>query len=216
MELCGGTHVTNTSEIGAFKVVSEGGVASGVRRIEAVAGPAAVEYLNGLDVIVRGLSGGLKVRPEELPGRVAGLQAELRAAEKAAAELRSQLAVAKATALAASAVTAPRGGRVLVAELSDVDPKALQEAAVSLAAALGDPGAVVLGGAVDGKATFVAAFSPAVVAAGQQAGKLVGAVAKVCGGGGGGKPALAQAGGKDASKLAEALELARTTLMAAL
>jgi hypothetical protein len=119
-------------------------------------------------------------------------------------------------ALASQAVATDKGSKVLVAELEDVDAKAMQEAAVKLQAALGDSGAVVLGTKAGDKVNFVAAFGPAVVKAGQQAGKVVGAVAKVCGGGGGGKPQLAQAGGKDATKFEEALEVARKTLMEAL
>lgn len=93
--LVSGTHVTNTSEIGAFKVISESGIASGVRRIEAVAGAAAVEYLQSLDTIVRSLSSTLKIKAEEVPARVSALQEELKAASKQVADLKSQLAVAK-------------------------------------------------------------------------------------------------------------------------
>uniref|UniRef100_A0A7S0R1E0 Alanine--tRNA ligase n=1 Tax=Chlamydomonas leiostraca TaxID=1034604 RepID=A0A7S0R1E0_9CHLO len=214
MELCGGTHVGNTSEIGAFKVVSEGGIASGIRRIEAVAGAAAVEYLDAVDAITRGLAASLKVKPEEVPAKVAGLQADLKAAGKEIEALRAQLSLAKSAGLVSQAVASPKGAKVLVAELPGVDAKAMGEAAAKLLESLGDPAAVVLATrSDDGKANFVAAFSPAVVKMGQQAGKLAGAVAKVCGGGGGGKPNLAQSGGKDGSKLGEALELARATLM---
>ncbi|KAJ9522153.1 hypothetical protein QJQ45_005132 [Haematococcus lacustris] len=209
MELCGGTHVSNTSEIGLFKVLSEGGIASGVRRIEAVAGAAAVEHVKGLDAIVQA---------QEVPERVAGLQAELKARGKEVEALRSELTLAKAKDLAGQALVSSKGARVLVAELPAVDAKAMQEAAAQLVTALGDPAAVVLATrAADGaQVNFAAAFSPKVVAQGLQAGKVVGAVARVCGGNGGGKPALAQAGGKDASKLGEALELARNTLIEAL
>lgn len=219
MELCGGTHVSNTAEIGAFKILSESGIASGIRRVEAVAGPAAVEYLNQVDGLVRGLAGQLKLKPEEVPARVSAMQSELREASKAIAELKAQLAVAQSQSLASQAVSTAKGAKLLVAELpGGVDAKALQEAAVSLQSSLGDPSAVLLASrAEDGsKVNFVAAFSPAAVKAGVQAGKVVGAVAKVCGGGGGGKPALAQAGGKDASKTAEALEVARKMLAEAL
>ncbi|KAF6257363.1 tRNA synthetases class II (A)-domain-containing protein [Scenedesmus sp. NREL 46B-D3] len=220
MELCGGTHVSNTSEIGAFKVVCESGVASGVRRIEAVAGQAAVEYLQLVDGVVRQLAANLRVKAEDVPARVVALQEELKAASKQLAEAKAQLAVAKAAALASQAQPGPGGaGAVLVEELPGLDAKALQEAAVSLLAQLGDPAAVLLAsrgeGAAAGKVSFVAAISPKVVRAGLQAGKLVGAVAKVCGGGGGGKPGLAQAGGKDATQLPQALQLARETIMAA-
>ncbi|GLC40229.1 hypothetical protein PLESTF_000911100 [Pleodorina starrii] len=216
MELCGGTHVTNTAEIGAFKILSESGIASGIRRVEAVAGPAAVEYLQGLDSLVRGLAGQLKLKPEEVPARVAAMQSELRSAEKQLSELRAQLAVAQSQSLVSQAVVSASGSRVLVAELgAGVEAKALQEAASQLQGALGDPAAVLLASrAEDGsKVNFVAAFSPGAVKAGLQAGKTVGAVAKVCGGGGGGKPAMAQAGGKDAGRTGEALELARKMLI---
>jgi len=146
MELCGGTHVSNTSEIGAFKVVSESGIASGVRRIEAVAGGAAVEYLQAVDAVVRQLAGSLKIKAENIPARVGALQEELRAAAKQVAELKGQLAVAKSQSLMSQAVTTPKGAQVLVSCLPDVDAKALQEAATTLLSALGDPGAVVLGG----------------------------------------------------------------------
>jgi alanyl-tRNA synthetase len=219
MELCGGTHVRNTSEIGAFKVVSEAGVASGVRRVEAVCGSAAVAYLDAADGALRRLAGGLKVAPLEVPARVESLQEQLRAANKAADELRAQLAVAKASALAAKAEAAG-GGALLVAELEGgAEAKALAEAAASLLKQLEDNGspaaAVLLGAATpDGaKVNFAAAFSAAAVKErGLQAGKVVGQVAKVCGGGGGGKPAQAQAGGRDASKLGEALALARDVI----
>ncbi|KAG1668819.1 hypothetical protein FOA52_004913 [Chlamydomonas sp. UWO 241] len=218
MELCGGTHVSNTAQVGAFRVLSESGIASGVRRIEAVAGGAAVDYLRTVDGLVRQAAGSLKVKADEVPARVADLQAELRAAGKEIEALRSQLAVAKSGALISRAFDSPsKGCRVLVEELDGVDAKAMQEAAVSLQATLGDGGAVVLGTrAPDGKANFVAAFGPGAVKAGANAGKLVGAVAKVCSGGGGGKPGLAQAGGKDSAKFDEAMALARATLTEAL
>ncbi|GAX83651.1 hypothetical protein CEUSTIGMA_g11076.t1 [Chlamydomonas eustigma] len=225
MELCGGTHVSNTAEIGAFKILSESGIASGVRRIEAVAGAAAVEHLSALDNIVRAAASTLKVKSEEVPTKVASLQSELKAAVKEVTELKNQLAVYKAQALLTQAVTLANGLKGLVAELPDVDPKAMQEAAVGLQASLGEHSAVVLGttrseagsllgAASPGSANFVAVFGPKAIASGLQAGKVVGAVAKVCGGGGGGKPGLAQAGGKDVSKFGEAMELARSLVLA--
>lgn len=95
MELCGGTHVTNTSEVGAFKIVAESGIASGIRRIEGVAGAAAVEYLNSVDSIVRGLSSSLKIKPEDIPARIAAMQTDLRAADKQIDDLKRQLAISK-------------------------------------------------------------------------------------------------------------------------
>ena len=215
MELCGGTHVANTAEIGLLKIVSEAGVASGIRRIEAVAGPAVLAYLNERDVVVKQLSERFKVQPAEITARVAGLQEELKGATKALAAARSELAVAKAAALAAQA-EAIGEYQLLVARLDGVDGGGLQSAAQGLADQLGDGGAVVLGGLPDpsdlGKVILVAAFGKAVVAKGQKAGQFIGGVAKLCGGGGGGRPNLAQAGGRDGAALDGALEQAKSSL----
>jgi len=223
MELCGGTHVGNTSEICGFKILMESGIASGVRRIEAVAGPALIDHVNGLDSVVKGLVNRFKCRPEQLGERVATLTEELKSTQKALVEVNSQLALAKSASMAGDAETLPSGVKVLVKRMEGVDGKSLQEAAKSLQEALGDSAAVVLGSAaasLDGgssKVFLAVAFSPAVVKeGGMQAGKFVGGVAKVCGGGGGGKANLAQAGGKDASKLDEALEMALRDLKVAL
>ncbi len=219
MELCGGTHVANTAEIGLFKIVAESGVAAGIRRIEAVAGPAVLAYLNERDVVVKALGERFKAQPGEIVERVAALQEELKGTQKALAAARSELAVAKAAALAAQA-EAVGPFQVLVARLDGVEGAGLQSAAQGLADQLGEGAAVVLGGLPDpadlGKVVLVAAFGKAVIAAGQQAGKFIGGVAQACGGGGGGRPNLAQAGGKDGAALATALAAARTSLVAAL
>ena len=215
MELCGGTHVGNTAEIGVFKIISETGIASGVRRIEAVAGPAVLDYLNVRDRIVRELSERFKVKPEELPERVTSLQNELRTTQKQLETLKAQLALAKSDQLL---TTAQFVGdyKVLVAQLEDVDPESLKTVAERLLQKLGN-GAVVLGSAPEaGKVSLVAAFSPAVNKKGLAAGKFIGEIAKLCGGGGGGRPNLAQAGGRDPSQLPTALETARTQLQSAL
>ncbi|MFN9922997.1 MAG: alanine--tRNA ligase [Cyanobacteriota bacterium] len=219
MELCGGTHVANTAEIGLFKIVAESGVAAGIRRIEAVAGPAVLGYLNERDGVVKALGERFKAQPGEIVERVATLQEELKGTQKALAVARSELAVAKAAALAAQA-EAVGPFQLLVARLDGVEGAGLQSAAQGLADQLGEGAAVVLGGLPDpadlGKVVLVAAFGKAVIAAGQQAGKFIGGVAKACGGGGGGRPNLAQAGGKDGAALATALAEARTSLAAAL
>ena len=216
MELCGGTHVPSTARIGGFKIVSEAGIASGVRRVEAVVGPALVDYLQSVDSVVRALSASLSAKPDDLPSRVTGLVEELRAAQKEVASLRGALAASKASSLAASAVVTPSGAKWVAARLDGVDGKALQEAAAGLLDALGDPAAVFLVSATDGGAVMAAAASPAAVKAGLQAGKFVGGLAKLCGGGGGGRPNLAQAGGKDASGVPAALAAAEKQLAEAL
>lgn len=215
MELCGGTHVNNTAEIGLFKIIAETGVAAGIRRIEAVAGPAVLEYLNERDRVVRELSAQFKAKPQELPERVAALQAELKAAQKELEEVRSQLALVQAEGLLAQAV-AVADLKVLVAELGSTTPEALKTAAEHLLHKLGE-GAVVLGSVPEaGKVSLVAAFSPAVQQLGLKAGSFIGEIAKLTGGGGGGRPNLAQAGGKQPEKLAEALQVARERLQAEL
>lgn len=215
MELCGGTHVGNTAEIGLFKIMSEAGVASGVRRIEAVAGPAVLEYLNLRDTIVRDLSERFKVKPEALPERITGLQADLKAAQKELAALASEVALLKSDQLLDQA-EAVGDVQVLVSDMGHVSADALKDAAERLLQKLG-AGAVVLGAIPEvGKVSLVAAFSPEVVAQKLQAGKFIGGIAKLCGGGGGGRPNLAQAGGRDASKLPEALQTAKEQLLVAL
>ena len=219
MELCGGTHVANTAEIGLFKIVSEGGVAAGIRRIEAVAGAAVLAYLNERDGVVKQLGERFKAQPAEIVERVAQLADELKASQKALAAARSELALAKSAALASKAERV--GDRtVLVARLDGVDGAGLQSAAQGLLDQLGDDAAVVLGGLPEptelGKVILVAAFGKAVIGQGQKAGVFIGGIAKLCGGGGGGKPNLAQAGGRDGAALDGALEQARDQLQSAL
>ncbi|MBE9000917.1 alanine--tRNA ligase [Nostoc sp. LEGE 12447] len=215
MELCGGTHVSNTAEIGVFKIISEAGVASGVRRIEAVSGPAILDYLNLRDKVVKDLSDRFKVKPEELPDRITSLQSELRNSQKELETLKVQLAIAKSDSLLQTAETVG-DHKIIVAQLEDVDPESLKTAAERLLQKIGN-GAVVLGSVPEAdKVSIVAAFSPEVNKKGLQAGKFVGAIAKICGGGGGGRPNLAQAGGRDASKLPDALGQAESDLKSAL
>ncbi len=219
MELCGGTHVANTAEIGLFRIVSETGVAAGIRRIEAVAGPAVLDYLRERDSVVRALTERFKVQPGEILTRVSGLQDDLKATARALEAARSELARARVAALAAQ--TQEVGAfRVLVARLDGVEGAALQPAAQQLQETLGPAGAVVLGGLPDtaesSKLILVAAFGAQVIDAGPKAGPFIAAVAKRCGGGGGGRPHLAQAGGRDAAALDPALEQARADLIARL
>ncbi len=215
MELCGGTHVSNTAEIGLFKIVSETGVAAGIRRIEAIAGTAVLEYLNVRDEIVRELSDRFKVKPEEIGDRITTLQTELKTTQKQLETAKGQLALAKADSLLSQA-EAVGEFHILIAQLDGVDPESLKTAAEQLQQKLIN-GAVVLGSVPEpDKVSLVAAFSPAVIQKGLQAGKLVGAIAKLTGGGGGGRPNLAQAGGRDASRLPEALEEAKRQLTSGL
>ena len=215
MELCGGTHVNNTAEIGVFKIIAEAGVASGVRRIEAVSGAAVLDYLNVRDIVVKDLCDRFKVKPEEIPDRITTLQTELRNNEKEIQSLKSQIAIVKSDSLLQTAEIIGEH-KIIVSQLEDIDAESLKDAAERLLQKIGN-GAVVLGSIPEaGKVSIVAAFSSEVNKKGVQAGKFVGTIAKICGGGGGGKPNLAQAGGRDASKLPEALETAKTELQTSL
>ena len=212
MELCGGTHVGNTAEIGAFKIISETGIASGIRRIEAVSGPAILDYLNLRDRVVKDLSDRLKAKPEEIPDRIASLQGELKATQKELDAVKSELAVAQSEGLVSQAESVGEF-KVLVAQMGEADANSLKTAAERLQQKLGNS-AVVLGSSPgEGKVSLVAAFSKEVNGKGLQAGKFIGGIAKLCGGGGGGRPNLAQAGGRDPSQLAAALESAKAQLL---
>ena len=219
MELCGGTHVANTAEIGLFKIVAESGVAAGIRRIEAVAGPAVLAYLNERDAVVRALGERLKAQPGEIVERVGALQEELKATGKALAAARQELALAKSAALAGQA-EAVGPFQLLVARLDGVEGAGLQGAAQQLADQFGDGAAVVLGGLPDpadlSKVILVAAFGKAVIGHGAKAGAFIGELAKACGGGGGGRPNLAQAGGRDGAALEGALAAGKAQLLTAL
>ncbi|GEA28382.1 alanine-tRNA ligase [Microcystis aeruginosa NIES-4325] len=216
MELCGGTHVKNTAEIGLFKIISETGIAAGIRRIEAVAGPAVLAYLNERDQVVRDLCDRFKVKPLEIPDRITALQSELKGTQKQLEAVKQELALNKSDALLSQAESIGEF-KLLVASLGDIDAHALMAAAERLQQKLGE-GAVVLAStpAAD-KVSLVAAFSSRVIKdKGLQAGKFISAIAQICAGGGGGRPNLAQAGGRDASKLSEALAKAKSQLTSSL
>ncbi|MGB3263759.1 MAG: alanine--tRNA ligase [Microcoleus sp.] len=212
MELCGGTHVSNTAEIGLFKIVSEAGVAAGTRRIEAVSGQAVLDYLNVRDKVVRDLGDRFKAKPEELPNRITNLQNELKDTQKQLAAVKSELAIAKSDQLL-NAAEDLGDFKIIVAQLGDVDTEALKTAAERLQQKLGNAAVVLASIPEPDKVSLVAAFSPEVNKKGLQAGKFIGGIAQLCGGKGGGRPNLAQAGGRDVSKLPEALESARSLLV---
>lgn len=201
-ELCGGTHVRRTGDIGLFKIVAESGVAAGIRRVEAVTGENALAYLQSLEHTVNGLAGALKVAPAEVPGRVQGVLEQLRGLEKEIAALKGKLASAQGDELLAQAVDV-KGLKVLAATLQGADAKALRETMDKLKDKL-KTAAIVLA-AVDGGKVQLAAGVTADATGRVKAGELVNFVAQQVGGKGGGKPDMAMAGGTDASRLPEAL-----------
>ncbi|MDB5911821.1 MAG: alaS, partial [Ramlibacter sp.] len=202
-ELCGGTHVQRTGDIGLFKGVSEGGVAAGVRRIEAVTGANALNYLQELEATVQAVASSLKTAPNELNGRVAQVLDQVRGLEKEVAQLKGKLASSQGDELVAQAVDV-KGIKVLAARLEGADAKTLRDTMDKLKGKL-KSAAIVLA-AVDGAKVQLAAGVTADSMGKVKAGDLVNFVAQQVGGKGGGKADLAMAGGTDASKLSEALQ----------
>ena len=201
-ELCGGTHVARTGDIGLFKILMEGGVAAGVRRVEAITGDNAVAYLQNLDAMVKQVAAFLKAQPSELPQKIGQVQDQLKALEKELAALKGKLAASQSGDLAAQAVEI--GGIKVLAAQIDGDAQALRETADKLRDKLGTC-ALVLGTASDDKVSLVAMVS-ADATNRIKAGELVNFVASQVGGKGGGRPDMAQAGGTQPDKLASALE----------
>jgi alanyl-tRNA synthetase len=212
-ELCGGTHVANTAEIGIFEIVSEGSSAANVRRIEAITGPAAIDWFrdrsDALDQA--GALLGSPRDPLRAAERVAGRLKEL---ESRAARAESREAGEDAEELAAGA--ADIGGlKVVTAQRDGVDQRSLLNLADRVKSKLGE-GAVVLGGASDGRVALVASFTGGAVERGLSAAEIIRGAAEVIGGGGGGRDDVAQAGGRDPERLDEALGAARTAIERAL
>ncbi|HEV8314452.1 MAG TPA: alanine--tRNA ligase [Burkholderiaceae bacterium] len=201
-ELCGGTHVQRTGDIGLFKIVAEGGVAAGVRRVEAVTGENALAYLQELESTVGGVAGALKVTPAEVPQRVSAVLEQVRALEKEIAALKGKLASSQGDELMAQAIDV-KGLKVLAATLDGADAKTLRETMDKLKDKL-KSAAIVLAAVDGGKVQLAAGVTNDRIAK-LKAGELVNFVAQQVGGKGGGKPDLAMAGGTDASKLPAAL-----------
>ena len=201
-ELCGGTHVARTGDIGFFTITAEGGVASGVRRIEAVTGLAALNYVQTMEATLGGVAGTLKVTPHEVPARVSGLLEQMRDLEKEVAAIKGKLASAQGDELMSQAVDV-KGLKVLAAKLEGADAKTLRDTMDKLKDKLKT--AVIVLAAVDGDKVQIAAGVTADSVGKVKAGELVNFVAQQVGGKGGGKADMAMAGGTDASKLPAAL-----------
>jgi alanyl-tRNA synthetase len=216
-ELCGGTHVVETADIGPFIVTSEEAAAAGIRRIEAVTGRAALELIQQRLGVLDNVATYLKASPGEVDRRVLSLLDENQAAQKEVARLRRELAQRELETLLAR-VEAVSGVSLLAGAVQNVDGDTLRQMTDWFRQRV-PSGVVVLGSVFDNRPHFVASVTEDLVKRGLDAGKIVKAVAKVVGGGGGGKPTLAQAGGKDPARLNEALAqvkpLVQTTLSSA-
>ncbi|MEA2438737.1 MAG: alanyl-tRNA synthetase, partial [Thermoleophilaceae bacterium] len=209
-ELCGGTHVASTAEVGLFHLTTETSSASNVRRIEAVTGPVGIEQFRERTEELREVAAMLRVPEREVVPAVRKLTEQLREASKRPKGSDRELAeslIERATEVG--------GVRVLTEVVEVPDQKALLELSDRVKQSLGDA-AVVLGTAVDGRVHLIANFSPAAVSRGLKAGDVVKAAAAVAGGGGGGRDTMAQAGGRDPEKLPEAVAAARVAIESAL
>jgi len=206
-ELCGGTHVRSTAEIGLFKIVSEAGIGAGMRRIEAVTGYGAHEYLNLQNELLKEASAALKTRPEEIVTRIDTLNGRVRDLEKEVGTLTTKLAKNEVQELLTAASTI-KGVQVVVGQVAAADMDNLRATGDMVRDRL-QSGVVVLGAVSGEKVNFVAMATADCVAKGIHAGKIIKETAKVAGGGGGGRPDMAQAGGKQPEKLSEALQMAQ-------
>lgn len=204
LELCGGCHVTRTSQIGLFKIVSESGIGSGVRRIEAVTGRGAYEYLDEQLDILKQAAEQLKSNIIDVPKRIDSLLAQFKELQRENESLRSKLGHIEASSLT-DQVKQVAGVNMLAAVVNAGDMDSLRNMVDEMKAKLGSA-VIVLGATAGDKVNFVAAATPDLVAKGAHAGKLIKEVASLCGGSGGGRPDMAQAGGKDASKLQQAIQ----------
>ena len=214
MELCGGTHVKTTSELGSFKIISEEGISAGVRRIEALSGQSALEYFSDRNALVNQLSDLLKANPNQLFERVNNLQAELINKKKEIQKMKDEIAYIKYSSIKSSAEIV-NSFSILVNQIDGLDGNSLQSAALNLTSNLGNKAIVVLGGIPNSenrKLLFAVSLGDDAVKIGLHAGKLINEIARICSGGGGGKPNFAQAGAKDIDKLSDALDYAKNYL----
>ena len=201
-ELCGGVHVTRTGDIGLFKIVSEGGVAAGIRRVEAVTGEGALGLVQSINRKLQEAAGALKTSPDELPSRIAQVQDQVKSLEKEVAMLKSKLAAGQGDELVTKAIDV-NGIKVLAATMEGADVTALRETMDKLKDKL-KTAAIVLASVQEGKVSLIAGVTKD--ATGKvKAGELVNFVAQQVGGKGGGRPDMAQAGGTDPSALPQAL-----------
>lgn len=211
VEFCGGTHLTNTAQAGLFKIVSESGVAAGVRRIEAVTGKGVLDILNNAQTTVNNIADTIKSSVHEVETKAQSLVDENKNLKRELESIKSKMANSGLSSLVDNAPEI-NGIKVVASRLDDgLDMNALRNAGDNLKQKL-ECAVIILASAADGKVNIVAMATKDAIAKGAHAGNIIREVAKTCGGGGGGKPDSAQAGGKDESKIAEALELVKTLL----
>ncbi|MEN6371513.1 MAG: alanine--tRNA ligase [Armatimonadota bacterium] len=205
-ELCGGTHLSRTSQVGLFKLVSESSVGAGLRRIEAVTGSGAVQHVHDIEDLLHEVSEKLGSSPLEAASAIERLQTNLKETQRKIEQIQAKSAAEQSQELAAAAHDIS-GVNLVANKVQTANAQVLSALADGIADKL-KSGVVVLGGVGDGKVLFISKVTPDLVKRGFHAGNLIREVAKVAGGGGGGRPEFAQAGGRDASKVDEALQTA--------
>ncbi|MCY3832153.1 MAG: alanine--tRNA ligase [Chloroflexi bacterium] len=207
-ELCGGAHVSRTAEIGSFVFTSEGSVSAGIRRVEALTGGAANEFLQRQLATLDAASRQLSANPDQVVMRIASLQTELGAARREIDDLRRQLARDRFSRMIEGELESLNGVQALVAQLDDTPVETMREMTDWFRNRI-DKGVMVLASDINGRPQIVVAVSDALVKGGLRAGDLIKPIARIVGGGGGGRPQMAQAGGVDSSKIPAALDAAR-------
>ena len=215
MELCGGTHVKRTSELGCFKIISEIGISSGIRRIEAISGQSILSYLSENITVINKLNDLLKSNSNQLFERVSAIQVELNNKNKEIKKINSELASLKYMALLSS-VEIISSCSTIIHQLDGLEGNMLQSAGLNLISKLGPNSAVIIGGIPDRKnkkLLFIVSLGSDLVSRGFHAGKMVNDIAKICSGGGGGKPSIAQAGAKNVDNINKALKYAKEFLL---
>ena len=203
IEFCGGTHVSNTGEIGAFKILSESGVAAGVRRIEALTSKGLIRYYNELEHKMQEAAKMLKATPDNLIEKIGHLQTEAKELHSEVESLKSKLAK-DAMGDVMNKVEEVNGMKVLAVRVDGVDMNGLRELGDQLKTKLGE-GVVVIASETDGKVSLMATVTDGAQKAGAHAGNLIKGIAALVGGGGGGRPNMAQAGGKNPAGIPDAL-----------
>ncbi|GGF07258.1 alanine--tRNA ligase [Halobacillus andaensis] len=207
LELCGGCHVSNTAEIGVFKLVSEAGIGAGTRRIEAVTGKGAYEYMSQKESVLKEAGSLLKTRPEQVPERVQALYQEMKELQRENDSLSSKLSNMEASSIL-NDVEEVNGVNVLAKQVDVKDMNSLRTMMDDLKQQV-NSGILLLAATNGEKVQLIAGVSKDLIDKGYHAGNLIKQAASICGGGGGGRPDMAQAGGKDSSKITEALEYAK-------
>ncbi len=210
VELCGGTHVNNTSDIKQFKILSESGVAAGVRRIEALTGEGVINYYKELENALLEAAAALKTQPADVVNKIKHLQSELKSANSEIESLKSKAAKEALGDVSGSAEEV-KGIKLIANKVDNVDMNGLRDLGDSLKEKIGE-GVVALMSAADGKVNIVIMATDGAVKAGAHAGNLIKAVAPIVGGGGGGRPNMAQAGGKNPAGIEDALKAVKTEL----